>query len=759
MSAGQRGIGTYRQRRCMVSEPVVKRQIQHELPDHETLARFGIQVDLETARLILALASRMIVHGRATHRTGLERALRAIGTAVSAELVDEDGFVVEGILARPARALTPTGRAAGKSVGVTSSAFNRAWDDGPVYVTSCLPLKVVLGFLPAHAWPYLEAFIRCGPHEARLRLSVAASMRGKRMTWKSLDAQMSPLQTLMDYLVSLLHDREAANVRRSRAGKPLLEIPPALDSWTIVPKKLTTSELRSKATGGRRRSTSAIPEELVKARLRELAVAAEWGRWEPHAWPLNRNWRALKKLAVFALVSAAAPRVEQLGSLDASDVVLNCRFRDGTLGPAILFRGGDYGLKNRLETYEYAVRLPDELRDILVAWLTCNGSAPATTAASGQIRRARVAPQPLFPARKRKQLGAVQSPHDSLGDFFVGRKETPKSGGSAPLIEDPATPGVGFHAHRFRSTLTQGMDRLMKEWRDANIGLGHILAGYDHECASELTLDHTRADLGYRDFRDSEEPTARFEQLVALGVDLWWAHLWSDGPYLRRGLDPDAIMRAHQKVQLIEAQIEATEGEAAQLKAAARDLRLRALQRAVERDKLQALLESDALRDRRDDALERRDQLRAHLATAQADLTAACETAVVLPENLGEEEHADRVATALAVVLAEPEVLVPREEPALAAEMTIADVAALFGVTPQQAGRWRRGESSPPIAPTAWIKYNEKDFRLPVSAIDDEALRRIPSTNPRRALEKVLADRAARDYGRRTSISGLSLTT
>jgi hypothetical protein len=171
-----------------VSKQIAKSQVQRELPNLATLKEHGIGTDLETARLILAVASRVIVNGHANHREAIYRAMCGIGLAVSLDLVDEDGMVIPGLLDEPAGVIAPTGEKAAKTLGVRASAFNKAWSDGPEYVTSCLPLAVVLAFLPASSWPYLAAFIKLGPHDARNRLSQAASLRRKTMTPKALAA-------------------------------------------------------------------------------------------------------------------------------------------------------------------------------------------------------------------------------------------------------------------------------------------------------------------------------------------------------------------------------------------------------------------------------------------------------------------------------------------------------------------------------------------------------------------------------------------
>ena len=75
-------------------------------------------------------------------------------------------------------------------------------------------------------------------------------------------------------------------------------------------------------------------------------------------------------------------------------------------------------------------------------------------------------------------------------------------------------------------------------------------------------------------------------------------------------------------------------------------------------------------------------------------------------------------------------------------ELLVGDLAELYGVSEMTVRRWRAGTSNPPIAPEAWIKVNAKDWRFPVSAIDDRALARIPADDPQAALERIRLGRA-----------------
>ena len=117
-------------------------------------------------------------------------------------------------------------------------------------------------------------------------------------------------------------------------------------------------------------------------------------------------------------------------------------------------------------------------------------------------------------------------------------------------------------------------------------------------------------------------------------------------------------------------------------------------------------------------------------------------TEVVLPDDLAGDEYGRKLADALA----QPDEDEPAPEPASAAqlanELLGVDLAELFGVSEMTVRRWRAGRSNPPIAPEAWIRVNAKDWRYPVSAIDDRALIRIPADNPHAALDAIRQKRA-----------------
>lgn len=706
-----------------------KRHAEQELPSTEVARSHGIEVDLTAARVILCVASRLLVEGYANERTQIERAMRTIALAVSLPIEDLDGDIVPPRLPPPPSGLTPTGKAARKRLGIRSIELNDAFARGHSHAASCLPLECVLEFLPAPAWSYLAAFISCGPQESRVRIAAAADYRGGHMSFKGLDTQLDAVQALMRCLVRLHDDHAESDALRQAAGKTSRKMPELLHPWSALPRKLTPAEVRAKAKGTVKRDTTALPFEAVSEGVKDAAREAGWGRWDPSDWPQFKNWRALKRFVMLVLLAAIGLRREHLANLEIGDFRLEHRFRDGHVASALVLRGECY-MKGRRNGYVFAIELPPTIVRILVAWTRCNGWALGESEG------------PLFPSKK-PLPGRIGSPHGDIGGFIAGRAGRANGLGSQrALIRLPGERYLGYQAHRYRSTLKQGVDRLAHSWRLENPG--HKLSTYADEVLAECLLDHTRQDLGYLDIRRADgEPTARFEELASHALRLWWSEIWGDGPYLRRGIDPDAIEAAHDRVEILKAEIRLVEADRTRQREDGERLRKRvATTRRGEEAKL--LLEMHLLIEEQGDAASRLTKLWRSLAEAEEELRLALSTEVPLPEHVGDEEYGARLDQILAQIRGEavsnPEL---DESSPLADELLVRDVAELYAVTTQHVGRWRRGLSNPPLSPAGWIEYGPHDFRFPVGLIDHNAVRRIPHAEPLKRLEEVRRGRAA----------------
>jgi transcriptional regulator with XRE-family HTH domain len=307
------------------------------------------------------------------------------------------------------------------------------------------------------------------------------------------------------------------------------------------------------------------------------------------------------------------------------------------------------------------------------------------------------------------------------------------------------SPSRSYAAHRFRSTLAQGVDRLMAAWCHEH--RREELAGVSPSVFADCILDHTVRDLGYRDLRIDGHPTARYEQLVAAGVAAWFAELWGDGPNVRRGLDLDAIEHAHSQLRVVDARIGDLTTEVERLRR--EDLPLDPDSLSPEQA-VAALLRIQTNANQRERLLEEREELRLKRARLERELAGHLKREVLLPVDACDEAYERRKTELLSMIEGNE---APQDDGLatlpLADELTVADVAELFGVTPQHVGRWRRGLSNPPLEPQVWRRVNGKDYRLPVSAFDAEALRRIPAPDPGAALDQIRRKRARDGFGRR----------
>jgi hypothetical protein len=401
-------------------------------------------------------------------------------------------------------------------------------------------------------------------------------------------------------------------------------------------------------------------------------------------------------------------------------------FEDGSVGPGLRCRRR--AMKNGGDSDElYWKRLPDFVGDVLTAWITCSGRE------LGQSDAPLIIPTCVddfgLPGSRYSDGAALSTFVSGLG---LRRR---------PLVPLPGKEWRGYTPHRFRSTVTQVVERRFSAWRLENPF--HPLAGYDPRVVAELAIDHTIADLGYRDYKDRR----RLEAIVGLAISLCWEECWGEG-LLRLGLDPEAIVGARDAVLLLEAELAMTRDQVAALEEEQAELWRRARLAPADQEKLRAYIDAQAIGSELQTKYRRELELKDKLAHAKGRLELAQTTRVALPEDLDGDHYELRLADALA----EPSRGKPERDAETAApladELIPADLAELFGVSEMTVRRWRAGSSNPPIDRAAWIKVNEKDWRYPVSAIDAGALARIPADDPQAILESIRRKRATVGFGR-----------
>lgn len=455
---------------------ISKRFVFDELPNQATVDELELGTSVETAQFILALASRILVGSIANDRNTLYRATRVLGVAMSVELIDEDGDHAPGLLESPMGPLTTAGETAAKRLGIDPMEMNAAWATGGDHVTSCLPLECVCGYLRPAAWSYLGALIAVGPDEARLRILAAADVLGETTGAKSLSSCLDEMWRVMRHLVELRAEMVGNNHLRAKKGKEPLPVPAGLEQWTAVPPKLSAKVIKQKAKSGVKLDNTAVPPHLIREWLHHYAREAEWGRWKPEEWPVNRNWMKLKRLAVLAVLAVLGPREAHLSRIEAADFCPAYRFRDGSIAPALVFYG-ERKMKNRERGYELPVRLPDTFAEILVAWLACNGRKPGEGAG-----------EPLFSPSKRRTPDSGQVFYHRIRSFVAGKNRDGVR--IRPLVPLSGETYKGYKPHQFRSTMKQEVQRLVTHWRRENPRLSLEIGGTSGQ-HFEFSLKHS----------------------------------------------------------------------------------------------------------------------------------------------------------------------------------------------------------------------------------------------------------------------------
>jgi hypothetical protein len=705
------------------------------IPDEVALTAFGIECSIHEAKLNLVIASRVLAYGDSKARRAIYQGMTIVMKAVATEVVSDDG-VAPALLP----VLAPTGLSQGttamKRSGISAHTLTRAWALRPPMVNACFPLEVMTKFLPAPAWPYLAAFISAGPSDATRRLTEAMKQESQRLTARTVRTHVSSAWLLMRLLKEYQEEIAAENDGRARRGQVELSLPEQLGAWTWYPPKVTELTLLKMGARTDKRETSAVPLQVVRDAFKRQAAEAHWGRWAPHEWPASARWRPMKRLATLALLGGISPRVDHLRMLDVDDFAWH-RFEDGSEAWGLRMRGAVMKLRNVNDIYW--IKLPDELAAILQAWILCSGRQ------LGQPNSPLLIPNKVAPSEPGKRYTDT-----AMCGFITGCVNG--SGGSRALVADGPVAQHGYQAHRYRSFVVQNVDAVMHLWTLQNPT--HKLAAVAPKTFSELLVDHDDDDMGYRDHSFS----VRREQIVALALAEHWRSIWGEGA-LRKGLDVAAIRNARVRFELITAEIRAIDHEVDALEVLKSDYKRRKddlLRRAAQLEGDQrddARFRLDIWRDKIDDL---NDQISTHLRQqakrkdalleAVSELEAAKAKQVSIPDDVTEDVYAVLLAEALGEDLPAGD----QESGPLADELTTRDVAELLGVHSQSVWRWRTGRRPMPhprpFDPAAWIAYDEKDYRLPVDALN---LAAVPAAAPHQALDMIRRRRATLGFSKR----------
>lgn len=491
--------------------------IQHEFPDVASFREASIDLSLDEGRVVALLASRVIAYGNSASRDTLYNALFLIQRVLSSQVtlgVDEE---LVAVMPEPAAPLCPAGVAALRELQLTSTTISREWQGSPILPTSCLSREWLLKFLHSEGWRYLDAFIALGPSQELIhRVHSALHRHGQKVGEYRLRSLVQALWIVMGELVQLRSDLLRENEARAAAGKSVLALPASLQQWTRALPVVSHAQLELMAAGGEEQERSAVPLESLRTAAKELAGAAGWGLYAAQEWPFNYAWRELKRLVVFVLLVTACPRISHLRLINVDDFDPAHVFEDGSVAPAMRFLRKNMKNGQQSKVF-YWKRLPDVVGLMVFAWIICSGRTIGQPDA------------PLIIATRTLRPGQPGRPHScriSMSNFVVHGALVPKSNGRE-----------GYCPHRFRNSMTQGVERLISEWKLRNPG--HHLAGYSAEVVAELAVDHAIRDLGYRDYRDRQ----RREELLALAISVYWSEIWGEG-IQRRGPDLESLREA-----------------------------------------------------------------------------------------------------------------------------------------------------------------------------------------------------------------------
>jgi hypothetical protein len=209
--------------------------VEQELPDLAAVRAAGIELSLEDARVVLMVWSRLIAHGQCKSRQLPYVSARFVRGIVSAHVPVGPGEELAPLVVVESIPRIPDGKTVLKRLQLESNEISALWDASPTFATSCLPLELVLEFLPAGVWLEVAAFIACPQEELSPRIHEALRQHGRSAGPAPLRMDLTCLWRVMRILIALNRScrlRTRAGRRRtdpasscrlrSRAGPPCL---------------------------------------------------------------------------------------------------------------------------------------------------------------------------------------------------------------------------------------------------------------------------------------------------------------------------------------------------------------------------------------------------------------------------------------------------------------------------------------------------------------------------------------------------------
>lgn len=686
-----------------------------ELPTLQVAHARGIEIDdLDTARTVAVLLSRFLGRGRSQSRSAVRAMMNALAAASSNE-VFHDGEVYPAPHPELVARTWPDASTGFRRLGVDADVLGAYWRSARNTSTdACYPIDWLLAFFPADLWPAVATLISWGPEHTRVRLESTALALAERKTTRqrrrrpkgsplahgTVDAWLTALMGLMSEFVEL-----RTSLMTSR--RPALPID-LVDAWVVVPPRPNLREAGIRRSG---QDNSGPPLEVVQRTLRDLAIDYE----RNPEYPYHR----LRRLLLLSLCAMYGIRATALRTARVADFVPDVIGPDGARRDVLVIRPGKTWDPDEV----HRLPLPDQLGLWMRDWIALTGRLIGDDG-------------PLFPGKKPKP-GMKLEPLSSVA-FYAAIAGT-KNGtqGSRALIPLDGDPNLGYRQHGLRHTAQQLNQRAAVELKAENPGV------FDHltpEDFSRAVLGHSLARSTPDVYRDLDR-----SKLTHLVADKAWQILWGAGT-ARTGLDPEAIKKARERMEVLSRAVSLLEREHRQLVQRQSDLGVRVSGLAGD-ELARRLVESNARAAQIDGSSQELARLRALLVDAEHTFEEARHRLVPLPEDCDEEEYQRLVEEALGEATSDSVHVGGPLADFLAAD----DLAEIWDTTEQTINRWCRSGfptgRPEPWDNVAWIVEGPRKKRLPVDAIrvselTDGQRERLVDVRRRRASADGVTERA-----------------
>ena len=674
-------------------------------PNQASVVASGIELGVDEARVVLCVLSYLLGESRSTTRVELHATISGV---VSMMRLDLEHFGEH--LTAPFPDLPTTGWPGGETgfqvAGTTYLELEAAWRDARDRADdAALPLRWVTSFFPQRLWPAIATLIAWGPEMTRLRMehAIAALARQprQRTARRRPGTPALALGTLVNRVTGvwrLIASIIAVHHRIKTARHPVLRVD-LVAAWVTKPPRPDPRQFGAVASN---QNNNGPTVDAASKRLRELARDSR-----PGTSP--SMYRRLRRVILFAIHALYGARATAVRQLRVRDYIPTFVWNDGTIGPALRTHPGKTWDR---ETPHY-LPVPRELAEWIERWLTLTDRQPSDGEA------------PLFPAKK-PRAGQPDTFLTQLGHYAAVAGTTT----SLALLPKTDDPHDGWHPHAYRHLAVKLAVRAATQLKARDPG--HLTHIHPDEFARAVVAHKLASDVTsiYRDL-DRQE-------LCQAVIPEMWQILYGDGA-LRKGPDPDRVLKARQNLDTISTAIDSLTRDARHHEAKAEHLAQRAHSSRDDQRKLALLLEAThhtaTARAHRDELV----SAHAHRLDAERDLDHALNAHVPIPDQLTDEDHAVLLATALGTPASKPNAVEVADR---ADELAVIDVAELFAVTPQAITRWiRNGPPShrpTPWTEDAWHVYTAKHQRLKVShinldALTQEQLHRLHNLQERRA--------------------------